>query len=77
MSSFLVLLRLIFELFCSEDRMPFGALFVVYQATAVGGPRTRRCMRDTPLSLLPNNRLDLAKLYLNLSGDRFSGAFSF
>jgi hypothetical protein len=38
------LLLLFFEVFYSEDLIPFGVLVVLYHATAAGSPRTRRCM---------------------------------
>jgi hypothetical protein len=30
-------------LFCSEDLMPFGVMFVVYHAAASGNPKRRGC----------------------------------
>ena len=34
-------------------------------------------MHDTPLSLLPQNLLDLTDLFLNFAGYLFTGAFGF
>jgi len=72
----LLLLLLFFELFDSEDLMPFGVLAVVYHATAAGGTKDTP-VHDTPLSLLPPNLLDLTDLFLNFAGYLFTGVFGF
>jgi hypothetical protein len=68
-----MLLLLFFELFYSEDLMPFGVLVAVYHATAAGDTP----LHDTSLSLLPQNLLDLTDLFLNFASYFFIGTFSF
>jgi len=61
-------------LFFSEDIMPFGVLVVIYHKTVERAQGNT--LRHMPLSLLPENLLYLADLFLNLAGDPFNGAFS-
>jgi len=57
--------------------MPFGVLVAVYHATAAGGGGKDTPMRNTPLSVLPQNLLDLTDLFLNFAGYLFIDTFSF
>jgi len=54
--------------------MPFGVLIEVNHATAAVVRGTRRYI-DTPLSLLPQNLLDLTDFFLNIAGDLFDFSF--
>lgn len=55
--------------------MPFGVPFGMYHATTAVVPGARRCM--IRCSLLPQNRLDLTDLFLNIADYLFTGATSF
>ena len=62
--------------FYTEDLLRFGVLVTVHHATPAPDPKDT-LIHDAPLSLLPQNLLDLTDLFLNFASYLFIGTFSF